>query len=52
MARLRAFGGALDRLAADLDAEHITETNSGHAIYLYSPALVVDAIHEVVDAVR
>jgi pimeloyl-ACP methyl ester carboxylesterase len=43
---------ALDRLATDLDAEHITKTNSGHAIYLYTPALVVDAVREVVDDIR
>lgn len=43
---------ALDLLAADLDAEHITTTDSGHDIYLYSPALVVDAIRDVVDTVR
>lgn len=41
-----------DRLAAALDAVHITKTNSGHAIYLYSPQLVIDAIHSVVDDVR
>jgi pimeloyl-ACP methyl ester carboxylesterase len=43
---------SLDLLAADLDAEHITVTNSGHAIYLYNPALVVDAIRTVVDDAR
>ena len=43
---------AQDRLATELDAVHVTKTNSGHGIYLYSPALVVDAIHEVVDEVR
>jgi hypothetical protein len=43
---------ALDLLAADLGARHITATNSGHAIYLYNPALVVDAIRGVVDDVR
>jgi pimeloyl-ACP methyl ester carboxylesterase len=41
-----------DRLAADLDAEHLTETDSGHDIYLYRPALVVDAIRTIVDDVR
>jgi pimeloyl-ACP methyl ester carboxylesterase len=40
------------RLAAALGAEHITETNSGHDIYLYSPAMVVDAISEIVSDVR
>lgn len=43
---------SLDLLASDLDAVHITETNSGHDIYLYNPALVVDAIRTVVDDVR
>src|SRR5207344_2875254 len=38
---------SLDRLATDLDAEHITTTHSGHDIYLYTPALVVDAIRDV-----
>jgi pimeloyl-ACP methyl ester carboxylesterase len=42
---------ALDRLATELDAEHVTKTNSGHNIYQYSPALVVDAIRAVVDDV-
>jgi pimeloyl-ACP methyl ester carboxylesterase len=41
-----------ERLAASLDARLITETRSGHNIYAYAPALVVDAIHAVVDAVR
>ena len=43
---------SLDRLATDLDAPHITETDSGHDIYLYSPALVVDAIRGIVGDVR
>jgi pimeloyl-ACP methyl ester carboxylesterase len=43
---------SIDLLADDLDAEHITETDSGHDIYLYRPALVVDAIRTVVDDVR
>jgi hypothetical protein len=43
---------AQDRLATELHARHVTRTNSGHNIYLYSPALVVDAIREVVDDVR
>ena len=38
-------------LAGDLDAVHITETDSGHDIYLYAPALVVDAVRQVVDEV-
>jgi hypothetical protein len=40
---------SLELLAADLGAEHITETHSGHDIYLYNPALVVDAIRRVVE---
>ena len=43
---------SLDRLAADLGAEHITKTDSGHDIYLYTPTLVVDAIRDVVDDVH
>lgn len=41
-----------DRLTTALGAERITETRSGHAIYLYSPTMVVDAIRGVVDDVR
>ena len=37
-----------ERLAARLGAEHVTTTNSGHHVYLYSPQLVIDAIREVV----
>jgi pimeloyl-ACP methyl ester carboxylesterase len=43
---------SLDLLAAALGAEHVTRTNSGHDIYLYTPAVVVDAIRQVVDQVR
>lgn len=44
---------AVQRLSATaLDAKDITATHSGHDIYLYQPALVVDAINEVVDEVR
>ena len=41
-----------DRLAAALNAKLITETRSGHNIYAYSPMLVIDAVREVVEAVR
>ncbi len=41
-----------DRLTTVLGAERIAETRSGHAIYLYSPKVVVDAIRSVVDDVR
>jgi len=39
-------------LATALNAKHVAKTRSGHAIYAYSPQLVVDAIREVVDAAR
>ena len=34
------------------DAEHITNTNSGHEIHKEQPQLVVDSIRKVVEAVR
>ena len=34
------------------NAEHITETNSGHDIHVEQPRLVIDAIRRVVDVVR
>jgi pimeloyl-ACP methyl ester carboxylesterase len=34
------------------DAKHITNTNSGHEIHKEQPKLVIDAIRNVVDAVR
>jgi hypothetical protein len=40
------------RLAAALGAPLVSDTRSGHNIYAYSPALVIDAVHAVVDAVR
>lgn len=43
---------AQHRLAAALDVEPVTDTDSGHDIYLYNPALVVDAIRGVVDELR
>lgn len=42
----------LDRLAEALGAVNITETNSGHNIYQYSPRLVVESIHSVVEDVQ
>ena len=39
-------------LATTLKAKFVPSTNSGHNIYAYSPQIVIDAIHEVVDAVR
>jgi hypothetical protein len=40
----------LARLAPD--AEHVTNTNSGHEIHKEQPQLVVDSIRKVVEAVR
>ncbi len=40
------------RLAAALEDEPVTATDSGDDIYLYRPALVVDAIRDIVDDVR
>jgi pimeloyl-ACP methyl ester carboxylesterase len=42
----------VNKLGVNLGAKTITKTNSGHNIYLYNPTLVIDAIREVVDAVR
>ena len=47
-----AWLAAQDRLAAALRAKHVTNTDSGHAIGVEHPALVVDAIRGVVDAAR
>jgi pimeloyl-ACP methyl ester carboxylesterase len=41
-----------ERLAESLGTPLVTETRSGHNIYAYSPALVIDAVHAVVEAVR
>jgi len=43
---------AQDRLATQLGAKHVTATASGHHVHVEQPKLVVDAIREVVDAVR
>lgn len=43
---------AQDLMARGLAAKHVTETNSGHHIYLYSPRLVIKAIRDVVADVR
>jgi pimeloyl-ACP methyl ester carboxylesterase len=40
------------QLATALGVVPVTATDSGHDVYLYQPALVVDAIRGVVDAVR
>jgi pimeloyl-ACP methyl ester carboxylesterase len=47
-----AWRSAHDRLAKLLNAKHISDTNSGHAIQLEQPQRVVDAIRQVVEAVR
>ena len=44
---------AQERLAKlVLNEKHITNTNSGHEIHKEQPQLVIDAIREVVEAVR
>jgi pimeloyl-ACP methyl ester carboxylesterase len=49
----RAWGAGQDRLAALLpDARRDAATNSGHYIQLEQPRLVIDAIRQVVEAVR
>jgi hypothetical protein len=47
-----AWLAAQDRLATLLNAEHITNTNSGHYIAGEQPRLVIDAIRQVVEAAR
>jgi pimeloyl-ACP methyl ester carboxylesterase len=47
-----AWNAAQDLLAAHLDAEHITHTNSGHFIQGENPKLVIRQIREVVGAAR
>ena len=47
-----AWLAAQDLLVASLDAHHITDTDSGHAIAVERPELVVDAIRSVVDRAR
>jgi pimeloyl-ACP methyl ester carboxylesterase len=47
-----AWLAAQGRLATLLNAKHITSTNSGHAINIEQPKLVVEAIREVFDAAR
>ena len=43
---------AHDRLADQLGARHVRATASGHHIHVEQPQLVIEAIREVVDAVR
>ena len=47
-----AWRTAQDRLAKLLNAKHVSDTNSGHAIQMEQPQLVINSIREVVDAVR
>jgi len=47
-----AWRTAHDRLAKLLNAKHVSDTNSGHVIQMEQPRLVIDAIREVVEAVR
>lgn len=44
-----AWTRAQQLLAASLDAEHITDTDSGHGLAVEQPALVASAIRRVVD---
>ncbi len=47
-----AWDAAQNLLAAHLDAEHITRTNSGHFIQGENPELVIGTVREVVGAAR
>ena len=47
-----AWRTAQDRLAKLLNAKHVSDTHSGHAIQMEQPQLVIDAIRQVVEAVR
>jgi pimeloyl-ACP methyl ester carboxylesterase len=47
-----AWRTAQDHLAKLLNAKHVSDTNSGHAIQMEQPQLVIDAIRQVVGAVR
>lgn len=47
-----AWRNAQDRLAKLLNAKHVSDTSSGHTIQMEQPQLVVDAIRQVVEAVR
>jgi hypothetical protein len=46
-----AWRTAQDHLAKLLNAKHVSDTNSGYAIQMEQPRLVIDAIRGVVDAV-
>ncbi|MFD6229148.1 alpha/beta fold hydrolase [Streptomyces sp. NPDC060232] len=47
-----AWTAAQNRLAAELHARHVTDTDSGHGIAVEQPRTVADAVREVVDRVR
>ena len=47
-----AWRTAHDRLAKLLNAKHISDTNSGHAIQMAQPRLVIESISGVVEAAR
>jgi pimeloyl-ACP methyl ester carboxylesterase len=47
-----AWRTAQDRFAKLLNAKHVSDTNSGHAIQMEQPQLVIDSIRKVVGAVR
>jgi pimeloyl-ACP methyl ester carboxylesterase len=47
-----AWRTAHDRLARLLNAKHVSDTNSGHAIQMEQPRIVIEAIREVVEAAR
>ena len=56
-----AYGDTMEKIWMDLqselvslssDATHIVADNSGHLIHLDEPALVIDAIHDILEAVE
>jgi pimeloyl-ACP methyl ester carboxylesterase len=42
----------VEQLGIALGAKTITDTDSGHNIYMYNPELVIDSIDEIIDEVR
>ncbi|MFJ3861547.1 alpha/beta fold hydrolase [Streptomyces sp. NPDC090085] len=47
-----AWSAAQARLAAELEARHVTDTHSGHGVAVEQPRTVSDAVRDVVDRVR
>ena len=47
-----AWRSAHDRLAKLLNAKHVSDTNSGHAIQMEQPRLVIESIRGIVEAAR